>query len=219
MIVIFNTWGMTKEEKVEEIIKRLLKIYPEPRTALNWSTPLELLVATMLSAQCTDKVVNLVTPGLFKKYKTAKDYAGSSEEEIDSYISKVTFHRNKAKNIKAASQMMMEQFGGEVPQNMADLDSVPGVARKTANVVLGDAFKKSEGIVVDTHVMRLSAKLGLTMNKTPEKIEQDLMKIVPKKYWITFPHLLILHGRDICTARPHTCDGCPLGDLCPDMKV
>ncbi len=216
---ISDTWGMTKEEKVEEIVKRLIKIYPEPKTALNWTTPLELLVATMLSAQCTDKLVNLVTPQLFTKYKSATDYANATEEEIDLLIAKVTFHRNKAKNIKAAGIMMVEKFSGEVPQNIADLDSLPGVARKTANVVLGDAFKKSEGIVVDTHVMRLVTKLELTNSNNPEKIEQELMEIVPKKYWIVFPHLLILHGREICKAKPHTCTDCPLEDLCPDKRL
>jgi endonuclease-3 len=204
---------MTKEEKVEEIVKRLIKVYPKPRTALEWSTPLELLVATMLSAQCTDKLVNLVTPELFKKFKTAKDYAQASEEEIDKFISKVTFHRNKAKNIKRAGQMMVEKFGGEVPSNMEDLDSLPGVARKTANVVLGDAFEKSDGIVVDTHVMRLSTKLGLTDKKDPEKIEKDLMEIVPKKYWIIFPHLLILSGREFYPARLKDLNSGPLQGL------
>lgn len=204
---------MTKEEKVEEIVKRLLKIYPEPRTALNWTTPLELLIATMLSAQCTDKLVNLVTPELFKKYQTAADYASSTEEEIDSYITKITFHKAKAKNIKAAGVMMVEKFAGEVPANMEDLDSLPGVARKTANVVLGDAFKKSEGLVVDTHVMRLSTNLGLTNKKDPEKIEKDLMEIVPKKYWIIFPHLLILSGREFYPARLKDYNTGPLAGL------
>lgn len=208
---------MDKKAKVLEIIKRLKKVYPNPRTALNYKTPLELLFATILSAQATDKLVNTATPALFEKYKTAEDYANASEEEIDKYISKINFHKNKAKSIKAAATILVEKFEGKVPQNLEDLDSLPGVARKTANVVLGDAFKKSEGIVVDTHVLRLSQKLGLTNEKTPEKIEQDLMKIVPKEHWIDFPHLLILFGREYCPARVHVCKDCPLGDFCPDV--
>jgi endonuclease-3 len=204
---------MTKEEKVEEIVKRLLPIYPDPKTALNWTSPLELLVATILSAQCTDKLVNLVTPVLFKKYPTARDFASATEEEIDSLISKITFHRSKAKNIKAAAQMIVEKFSGEVPDKLAELIQLPGVARKTANVVLGDAFKKSEGIVVDTHVMRLSQNLGLTDQTKPEKIEQDLMAIVPKKYWIIFPHLLILAGREFYPARLKDLNTGPLQGL------
>lgn len=207
---------MTKEEKVKEILKRLYGIYPYPKTALNFSTPLELLIATILSAQTTDKTVNTVTPALFSKYKTVKDFANAHLPELDNAISKVNFHNNKAKSIKAASQMILDKFGGKVPDNMADLDSLPGVARKTANVVLGNAFGKAEGIVVDTHVIRLSKKLGLTDSQDPVKIEQDLMKIVPKENWIDFSHLLINFGREFCPARPHKCDACPLEDLCPD---
>lgn len=207
---------MTKEEKVKLILERLYKVYPHPKTALNFETPWQLLVATILSAQATDKVVNTVTPELFKKYKTIKDFANTSYNELDSMIKKVNFHGNKAKSIIGAAKMIEEKFGGIVPDNMEDLDSLPGVARKTANVVLGNAYHKAEGIAVDTHVMRLATKLGLTTNKDPEKVEQDLMKIVPKENWIDFSHLLINHGRDICTARPHSCDNCPLEDLCPD---
>ncbi len=210
---------MTKEEKVKLIIKRLSKVYPHPKTALNFTTPLELLVATILSAQATDKLVNLVTPDLFKQYKTAKDYADASVEEIDSMVKRVNFHYNKAKSIKAAAQMIVEKHGGKVPDRMEELDALPGVARKTANVVLGNAFHKAEGIVVDTHVMRLSNKLGLTTEKDPVKIEQDLMKIVPKDKWIDFAHMLILFGREYCPSRPHKCDDCPLGNLCPDKKL
>lgn len=209
---------MTKEEKVKLIIKRLSRVYPHPKTALNFITPLELLVATILSAQATDKLVNTITPDLFKKYKTAKDFADASLEDIDSMIKKVNFHNNKAKSIKAAAQMIVEKHSGKVPDTMEELDALPGVARKTANVVLGNAYHKAEGVVVDTHVMRLSTKLSLTTEKDPVKIEQDLMKIVPKDKWIDFSHLLILHGRDMCTARPHTCENCPLADLCPDKK-
>lgn len=209
---------MTKEEKVKLIIERLSKIYPNPKTALNFTTPLELLIATILSAQATDKLVNTVTPALFAKYKTAKDYADASVEAIDEMVKKVTFHNNKSKNIQAAAKIIAEKYNGKIPDNMEDLDALPGVARKTANVVLGNAYHKAEGVVVDTHVMRLTTKLELTDKKDPEKIEQDLMQIVPKEKWIDFSHMLILHGRDICTARPHTCEGCPLGDICPDKK-
>jgi endonuclease III len=210
--------AMILEEKVLEIIKRLSKIYPNPKTALLYSTPWELLVATILSAQATDKSVNLITPNLFKQFPDVSSFANSQIEEIDPYIKTITFHQAKARNIIGAAKMIIEKFDGKVPDNMENLDSLPGVARKTANVVLGDAFNKQEGIVVDTHVMRLSGKLGLTTQKDPVKIEQDLMKIVPKKDWTRFSHLLILHGRDICTARPHTCKGCPLENICPDMK-
>lgn len=209
---------MTKEEKVKEIIKRLYKVYPHPKTALNHTNALELLVATILSAQATDKLVNLITPELFKKFKTAKDYADASVEEIDSFIKRINFHYNKAKNIIAAAKIIVEKHGGNVPDTMEELDALPGVARKTANVVLGNVFKKAEGIVVDTHVMRLSQKLGLTTHKTPEKIEEDLMEIVPKDKWIDFSHLLINFGREYCPARPHVCNDCPLGDLCADVQ-
>jgi endonuclease III len=206
----------TKKKKVGRIIKRLSKIYPNPKTALNHSNPLELLVATILSAQATDKLVNTVTPSLFEKYKTAKDYAEAPTEEIDEFVKKINFHINKSKNIKGAVQMIVEKHNGRVPDTIEELDALPGVARKTANVVLGNAFGKAEGIVVDTHVMRLSRKLGLTNEKNPVKIEKDLMEIVPRDKWIDFAHLLINFGREYCPARPHKCDNCPLGDLCPD---
>lgn len=209
---------MSKEEKVKEITRRLKKVWPHPHTALNYTNPLELLVATILSAQATDKLVNVVTPSLFQKYKTAGDYAWAKLDDLDKDSSRVNFHRNKAKSIQAAAKIIDEKYGGKVPDTMDELDALPGVARKTANVVLGNAFHKAEGIVVDTHVMRLSQKLGLTDQKTPEKIEQDLMKIVPRSDWIDFSHLLINFGRQYCPARPHICDNCPLGDLCPDKK-
>jgi endonuclease III len=209
---------VTKEKKVREIIKRLSKIYPDPKSALYFSNPLELLIATILSAQATDKLVNLVTPELFKRFKNANDFANAEIEEIDHMIRRVNFHNNKAKSIKNASQMIVEKHNGQVPDTMEELDALPGVARKTANVVLGNAFKKAEGIVVDTHVMRLSRKLGLTDKIDPVKIEQDLMEIVPKEKWIDFSHLLINFGREYCPARPHKCEDCPLGDLCPDKQ-
>ena len=204
---------MTKEEKVLEIIKRLSQVYLNPRTALEYKNPLELLIATMLSAQCTDKVVNSVTPELFKNFPKAKDFANAQVEDIDKYITKVTFHNNKAKNIKAAASQIMEKHKGEVPNNMEDLDDLPGVARKTANVVLGDAFKKAEGIVVDTHVMRLSQNLGLTEQKDPEKIEKDLMEIVPKEYWVSFAHMLILAGKEFYPAKLKDFNSGPLKGL------
>lgn len=207
---------MTQEEKVKEIIKRLSKLYPHPKSALQHENAWQLLVATILSAQATDKLVNTVTPDLFKKYKTIKAFADAPVEDINEMVKKVNFHYNKSKNIKAAAQMIIEKYHGEVPQTMEELDALPGVARKTANVVLGDAFGKSEGIVVDTHVIRLSNKLGLTTQKDPIKIEQDLMKIVPKDQWRYFGHYLTYFGREYCPARPHKCDDCPLKELCPD---
>lgn len=207
---------MTKQEKIKEIIKRLSKIYPKPTSALHHDNPLQLLIATILSAQATDKLVNTVTPALFKKYKTANDFAKADVSDIDAMVNKINFHYNKSKHIKAACQMIVEKFGGNVPNTMEELDSLPGVARKTANVVLNDAFHTPEGIVVDTHVIRLTNKLGLTTQKDPVKIEQDLMEIVPKSQWQYFGHYLTYFGREYCPARKHDCDDCPLGNLCPD---
>jgi endonuclease-3 len=212
---VYNS-SMTLEEKVLEVNKRLANVYPEPHIELDFSTPMEILVATIMAAQSTDKVVNTLTPALFKKYPTVKDYAEADVEDVRQLISKVLFNRNKANNIVAAAKVIMEKHEGNVPDNMDDLDALPGVARKTANVVLGQAFHKAEGIPVDTHMIRLSNKLGFTKEKDPVKIEQDLMKIVPKKLWIDFPSRLILHGRYFCKAKPHDCSDCPLGDLCPD---
>lgn len=207
---------MTKQEKVKLILERLHKIWPEPRTALEYSNAWELLVATIMSAQTTDKLVNTLTPELFKKYPEISDIAKADPSDVQKIISKVNFSGNKAKNIIESAKIIEEKFKGKVPENMEDLDLLPGVARKTANVVLGNAFKKAEGIVVDTHVMRLSTKLGLTDKKDPVKIESDLMEIVPKEDWIDFAHLLINFGRAYCPARPHECADCPLGELCPD---
>ncbi len=207
---------MTKAKKVRKIIKLLSKIYPDPRTSLTFSNPLELLIATILSAQATDKVVNQITPILFQKYKSADDYAHEDITELNKDISKINFHNNKAKNIQEACKIISKKYNGIVPDTMEELDALPGVARKTANVVLGNAFHKAEGIAVDTHVSRLANKLGLTRSTNPVVIEQDLMKIVPQEKWTDFSHLLINFGRDYCPARPHKCDNCPLGDLCPD---
>lgn len=210
---------MTNKARVLEIIRRLYKVYPHPRIALHFKNPFELLIATILSAQATDKSVNLATPKLFKKYPKPENLAKAPVSKIDILVKNINFHQNKAKMIKGAAQMLVDKFGGKVPDNMADLDSLPGVARKTANVILGSAFGKAEGIVVDTHVIRLANKLGLTESRDPVKIEQDLMEAVPKKYWIDFPLMLIQHGRDMCTARPHSCANCPLGDLCHETMV
>lgn len=218
---------MTTQEKALEIMKRLYKANPHPKVELHFKTPFELLVATILSAQCTDKLVNTVTPSLFTKFPTIKSFAHASIEDIDSMITKINFHPNKAKNIQGAAKMIMDQYHGVVPQTMEELDALPGVARKTANVVLASAFGIASGIVIDTHGIRLSNKLGLTthstgsgstLEKDPVKIEQDLMKLIPKDKWIDFGILLTLHGRHMCTARPHTCDNCPLGNLCPEYK-
>ena len=209
---------MTKEEKVLKIIERLKPIYPDAKIALDFENPFQLLIATILAAQSTDVGVNQATPELFKHYPTPEKMAKATREELDKYITKVNFHWNKTKLIKEASQMIVDKFGGKVPENMEDLDSLPGVARKTANVVLTCAFNKPVGIIIDTHMIRMSKRLGLSDSKDPVKIEQDLMAIVPKEHWKDFPLMLILHGRNFCTARPHTCENCPLEDICPDMQ-
>lgn len=209
---------MTKQDKVLAIIDRLKKVYPNAKIALNFDNPFQLLIATILAAQSTDVGVNEATPELFKHYPTPEKMASATREELDKYITKVNFHWNKTKLIKDAAQIIVDTYGGKVPENMKDLDALPGVARKTANVVLSCAFRKPEGIIIDTHMIRMSNRLGLSDSKDPSKIEQDLMAIVPKEHWIDFPLMLILHGRHFCTSRPHTCQGCPLGDLCPDMQ-
>lgn len=209
---------MEKREKVLEIIKRLKKVYPDAKIALDFENPFQLLIATILAAQSTDVGVNKVTPELFKHFPTPQSLAKASREDLDKYITKVNFHWNKTKLIKDCAQMIVDKFAGKVPENMKDLDSLSGVARKTANVVLSCAFGKPEGIMVDTHMIRMSQKLGLTTEKDPVKIEKDLMEIVAKEHWIDFPLMLILHGRHFCTARPHSCENCPLENLCPDSS-
>jgi endonuclease-3 len=203
--------------RAKRITTVLKKRYPNARTALNYSTPLELLVATILSAQCTDVRVNLITANLFKKYKAPSDYANADQDVLAEEIRTAGFFRNKAKNIRAACAKIVEEFGGNVPGDMKDLLTLPGVARKTANVVLGDVFNKQEGIAVDTHVIRLSGRLRLTTQKDNQgdRIENDLMAIVPQKDWTIFSHLLIYHGRETCTARTADCPNCPVSDLCP----
>jgi endonuclease-3 len=202
-------------KNVDEIIKRLKKAYPRAKIALEFEDPLQLLVATMLSAQCTDKMVNRVTSGLFKKYRTARDYANVRLEEFEQDIKSTGFYHNKARNIIAAAKMIEEEFNGRVPSTMEELITLPGVARKTANIVLYNAYGIVEGIAVDTHVRRLSRRLGLSESDDPEKIEQDLMKQIPKADWGLFSYLLIDHGRAICTAKNPDCNGCLLNDICP----
>lgn len=207
---------MTKQEKALEIYKRLLADNPHPKVELNFTTPWELLVAVILSAQATDKLVNTVTPDLFKKFPTVQDIANATVDDIDVMVKKVNFHTNKSKNIVAASKDIVEQHNGEVPQTMEELDALPGVARKTANVVLGEAFGIASGIVIDTHGIRLTNKLGLVSTEDPVKIESELMQLLPREAWINFGQLITLHGRHKCTARKHDCSDCCLGDLCPD---
>jgi endonuclease III len=209
---------LDSKRRIEEILSRLNGMYPDARTALDFRNPLELLVATILSAQCTDERVNQVTVGLFKKHRTAGDYAGAPLSELERDVHPTGFYRNKAKSIQAACKKIVEEFGGQVPRTMEEMLTLPGVARKTANVVLGDAYGISTGIVVDTHVLRLSQRLGLTPNTNREKIEQDLMDSVPQSEWIGFSHRLIEHGRRVCKARKPLCEQCALADLCPSRS-
>lgn len=200
---------------VGEIIARLKREYPDARTELNWSDPLQLLVATILSAQCTDVRVNKVTESLFQKYSSAKDYAEANLEELEEDIKTTGFYHSKARSLQGMARVLVQEFGGEVPRAMEELISLPGVGRKTANVVLGNAFGIDEGIVVDTHVKRLSRRLGLTDQEDPVKIERQLMQTVPKEEWTLFAHLLIFHGRRVCKARKPDCPNCVLNDICP----
>ncbi|MGD8496484.1 MAG: endonuclease III [Gemmatimonadales bacterium] len=204
-----------RKERAAKIAPLLAEAYPELEISLDWETPLQLVVATILSAQCTDERVNMTTPALFEKYPTARDYAEADREELEELIHSTGFYRNKAKNIQGMGQTLVEKFGGEVPDTMDELLELPGVARKTANVVLTNGFGKVEGIVVDTHVKRVSRRLGLTAETSAVKIERDLMNVLPKEQWQPFPWRLILHGRAICDARSPKCDECFLTDLCP----
>ncbi len=201
--------------RVLEIIELLEKEYPKAKTALHYTSPLEILIATMLSAQCTDKRVNIVTKSLFKKYKTAEDYANADLREFEEDIRSTGFYKNKAKNIKMSGRMLVERFNSQVPRTMDELLELPGVARKTANIVLSNAYGVIEGIAVDTHVRRLSKRLGLSENKNPDKIEADLMLIVPKSHWKRITDLLIFHGRNVCMARKPKCNLCSLSKICP----
>ena len=208
-----------KQKRTDEIIKRLKKEYPDAHCALNHTNAFELLVATILSAQCTDERVNIVTATLFRKYRTPQDYLAVEREELAEDIKSINFFNNKTKSIRGAAQKIVENFGGCVPETMDELLTLNGVARKTANVVLGNAFGIASGVVVDTHVARLSQRLGLTAEKTPEKIEKDLSALVPQKDWVMFPHWLIFHGRAICNARKPKCTECILNDICPKIGV
>jgi len=206
-------------KRVRQILTRLRRRFPGATTALHFTTPLEMLVATVLSAQCTDKVVNEVTPALFRKYRTARDYAEADPAELEQMIRRTGFFHNKAKSLIGIGKTLVAEFGGEVPDTMEGLLHLPGVARKTANVVLGNAFGKAEGVVVDTHVKRIAYRLGLTKEKDPEKIERDLMALVPRKDWIFFGHAVILHGRETCLARKPRCEECILEEVCPKVGV
>jgi endonuclease-3 len=201
--------------RTRDVIRRLKRAYPDAKCSLNHSNPFELLVATILSAQCTDERVNIVTADLFRKYKKPEDYLKVSPRELEKDIQSTGFFRNKTKSIQGTSKVLSEEYGGQVPHTMDELLELPGVARKTANVVLGNAFGVKAGVVVDTHVTRLSRRLAFTEQKTAEKIEHDLIEIVPKKDWVIFPHLLIAHGRKICKARNPLCAECAIEKLCP----
>jgi endonuclease-3 len=207
---------MAGNPRVLEILKVLKREYPKAKTSLNYENPLELLIATILSAQCTDIRVNLVTETLFTKYRTAEDYAEADLSELEEAIRSTGFYRNKAKHIKKSCKMLVETFDSQVPATMRDLLKLPGVARKTANIVLANGFGVVAGIAVDTHVRRLSQRLGITEQKNPDKIEKDLMRMIPKADWFSTSYLLIEHGRKICKARNPLCTQCVLGErLCP----
>ncbi|OUC08176.1 endonuclease III [Litorilinea aerophila] len=201
------------------ILERLHQEYPDARCALHHENPLQLLVATILSAQCTDERVNQVTPELFARYPTAEAFAQADLEELEQAVRSTGFYRNKARNIQQACRRIVAEYGGQVPDTMEELLTLPGVARKTANVVLGTAFGIADGIVVDTHVKRLANRLGLTQESNPEKIERDLQALVPREEWIDISHLLIFHGRQVCSARKPRCAACVLNDLCPSAQV
>jgi len=206
---------MTREERARTLIEEFGKTYPDAHCELDFSNPLELLVATILSAQCTDKRVNIVAPALFKKYRTAKAYAQAPQEVLEKEIQSTGFFRSKAKSLRTMAADLVAKHGGKVPETMEALTALHGVGRKTANVVLGNAFDRNEGVVVDTHVQRLSSRLGLTKQTDPAKIEADLMKLVPRDKWTLFSHWLIWHGRRRCMARKPDCDGCEVQHLCP----
>jgi endonuclease-3 len=205
-------------EMAQELLKRLPAIYPDAHCELDYSNPLELLVATILSAQCTDKRVNIVTKDLFQRCRTAADYAAISQEELEALVRSTGFYRNKAKNIRAMGAALVAKHGGEVPSTLEALAALPGAGRKTANVVLGNAFDKNEGVVVDTHVGRLSQRLGLTTFSDPIRIEQDLIKLFPRDSWTLLSHWLIFHGRRRCAARKPDCPNCELRDICPSSQ-
>lgn len=207
------------KQQAAKVVRGLRRGYPVAPCALNFDNALELLIATILSAQCTDERVNQVTSGLFKKYRTAAAYAQATPAELEEDVKSTGFFRNKAKNIRACCEVLVRQYGSEVPRDLDTLVGLPGIGRKTASVVLGTAFGIASGVVVDTHVARLSQRLGLTAHKDPLKIEQDLMEQIPRKEWIDFSHRMIHHGRRVCTARKPKCDECPLSEFCPRVGV
>lgn len=215
---ITRKWS-AKQQRALEILIRLKRLYPEAPCTLNYETPLQLLVATILSAQCTDERVNQVTPGLFARFPDAAAFARANVEDIETLIRSTGFYRNKAKNIQAACRMIMVEFGGEVPKRMEELLTLPGVARKTANVVLAHAYDIHQGVTVDTHVKRLSNRLGLTEHTDPIRIERDLMRLLPQPEWENWSIRLVYHGRAICKARKPECDNCVLADLCPSAEL
>jgi len=208
-----------KRERAAEIIRRLHAEYPDAKTSLDHRNAYELLTATILSAQCTDERVNMVTPALFRRYPTPADLAAARTEELEDLIRPTGFFRNKAKSLLGMAAALTERHAGEVPQDMDALTALPGVGRKTANVVLGNAFGKNEGVVVDTHVKRLSTRLGLTRETDPEKIERDLMQLIDRAEWTDVPHLFIYHGRAVCRAPTPRCEMCAVSDLCPSSRV
>ena len=208
---------MTRKQRAEELFRKLPRIYPDAHCELDFKNPLELLVATILSAQCTDVRVNMVTKVLFKRCKTAKDYAEISQEELEEIVRSTGFYRNKAKSLRGMGAALVERHDGKVPSTMEELCAIPGAGRKTANVVLGNAFGINEGVVVDTHVGRLSLRLGLTTNSDPVKVEQDLMKLCHRDQWTLLSHWLIWHGRRRCKARNPDCNECEFRDLCPSV--
>jgi endonuclease-3 len=207
------------EDRAPQIVKVLSEAYPDAKVALRFSTPLEMLVATILSAQCTDEKVNEVTATLFRKYRTAEDYLKIPEDELKADIKPTGFYNQKAASVRAACQRIVEVYGGKVPDTMDELMKLRGVARKTANIVLGNAYSKVEGIAVDTHVKRLANRLGFSEQSDPDKIERDLMRLVPRKRWFEFTYVLIDHGRAICEARKPRCGECPVAHLCPSSLV
>lgn len=210
---------MGEHDRAGKIIQKLKVKYPNTRYYLNFSSPLELLAATILSAQARDELVNSVTPALFKKYKTAADYANAPLSQLENDIKRVNFFRNKAKSIQGACKLLVDQYGSRVPDTMEELVKLPGIGRKTANAILINAFGKIEGVVVDTHVIRLSQRLGFTREKAPEKIERDLMKLIPKAEWKRIPWLVKDHGRAICVPKKPKCSECVVNELCPKLGV
>lgn len=211
--------GKARRARADEILSRLKREYPDSRCSLDFQNPLQLLVATVLAAQCTDERVNQATPALFRRCPTAREYAEIPSPELEELVRTTGFYRNKARAVQNLGRTLVTEHGGEVPSTMEELNALPGVGRKTANVVLGNAFGKNEGIVVDTHVQRLSRRLGLTGQTDPEKIERDLLPLVPREDWTLWSHLLIDHGRKVCKARKPDCPVCRVADLCPSAEV